>query len=355
MHAYCLQAQPDHAPCAALAASQLTEGKPFVASTTYREEMLNGEEKAAKQMASTQGLSCTIAGYEVARQRAQTAQPVSQPTQRLSLTSRPMTSVTNSGDVVGYQTTYNAMVGPKTLRGAEDRLQATGTSTSGVQMEQRYQTMPRAMPPGMYGEAPTSRIDFGADGSDPMERSAPGERFQSRMTTTRDLSEGTTRNTNHLPGYTGHLPASKYHELARAQADGADERIDVKSDMLLYHLDQFTRTRLPGYTGSKPKAPKNITMTQPAQGPTTKTTYGDGCYQSTKFGVPHIDNTFYNNSRTGLMTFFHSAGEYVSDNGLTNAQSYFKSVRPGDGGFKMGSVSKTTYYGKPFHASNSLV
>ena len=65
--------------------------------------------------------------------------------------------------------------------------------------------------------------------------------------------------------------------------------------MLLYSLDQFSRTRLPHYTGYKPKAPANITMTQPAQGPTTATTYGAGAYQSTKFGVPPVDNTFYNN------------------------------------------------------------
>jgi hypothetical protein len=46
--------------------------------------------------------------------------------------------------------------------------------------------------------------------SDPMERSAPSERFQSRMTTGRDLAAGSTRASNNPPGYTGHIAASKY-------------------------------------------------------------------------------------------------------------------------------------------------
>ncbi len=55
------------------------------------------------------------------------------------------------------------------------------------------------------------------------------------------------------------------------------------------------------------------------------------------------------------MQFFQSTGEYVSDNGLANAQQYYKSVRPGDGRFKMATPSKATCYGSMFKATNSLV
>jgi hypothetical protein len=207
----------------------------------------------------------------------------------------------------------------------------------------------------MFGEVPSYRIDFGADGDDPMDRSAPGERFQSRLSTTRDLAEGTVRNTNNPPGYTGHTPASKHHELARAHADAADERMDAKVGMSLYALDQFSRSRVPKYTGYKPQAPANIAIIQPAQGPTKATTYGAGNHQATRSGVPPVDKTHYNNSHEGCMQFFTSAGEYISDNGLTNAQQYFKILRVGDGRFHVGIPSKSTPYGAPFKATNSLV
>ncbi len=55
------------------------------------------------------------------------------------------------------------------------------------------------------------------------------------------------------------------------------------------------------------------------------------------------------------MQFFTSAGEYISDNGLSNAQLYYKTVRPGDGRFKVAIPSKATCYGSMFKKTNSLV
>ena len=70
------------------------------------------------------------------------------------------------------------------------------------------QVVPRAMAPGFYGTSSAYTQDYGTDTSDPMERAAPAEKFQTRMATTRELSEGTTRNTNNVPGYTGHMAQS---------------------------------------------------------------------------------------------------------------------------------------------------
>ncbi len=69
--------------------------------------------------------------------------------------------------------------------------------------------MPQAMAPTMFGAGSAYLKDYGEDCSDPMERSAPSERFQSRMTTGRDLAAGSTRASNHPPGYTGHIAANK--------------------------------------------------------------------------------------------------------------------------------------------------
>lgn len=330
----------------------LSQGRPFIASTTNRAEVQNAVETAEKQMACTQGLASTLAGYEVARQRAASAEPVSQ-SQRLDAydgTRRPATTATSKGQLVGYQTTSQAMLV------ADSLTPGSLSPTKGPAMEPRYATMPRAMPPGMFGTASAYKTDFGEDGSDPMERSAPGERFQSRLATTRDLAEGTCRNVNHPPGYTGHLPASKYHHLARAQADGADERMDQKQDMLLYSLDQFSRSRVPHCTYTKPQAARNITsFTQPSQGPTLETVYGLANHKACKNGVPPVDNTHFINSNTGILSYFHSGGEYISENGLANAQCYFKECKPGAGRFQMQSTDKTTAYGAPFKSANSLV
>ncbi len=280
----------------------MLEPKPFLATTAYQSEMLNGAATAEAQLSPTKGLVCTMANYAAARnqvvQRTMTAPAKEQSsTLRGSLggSDRPATAITPSGEAVGYQTTYGDMGRTAVLSESVRRSMIPTRRGPPPPAEQRYQTMPRAMPPGMFGERPSYQMDFGTDGSDPMERSAPGEKFQSRLSSTRDLCEGTTRNTNNPPGYTGHLPASKYHQLARAQADAADERMDAKIDMSLYALDQFSRSRLPGYTGFKPKAPNNITLVQPAQGPPTVTTYGAANFQSTKNGVPPVDSEHHNN------------------------------------------------------------
>ena len=44
--------------------------------------------------------------------------------------------------------------------------------------------------------------------------------------------------------------------------------------MLPSALDQFSRTRLPHYTGYKPRGGQGATVVQPAQGPTIETTQG---------------------------------------------------------------------------------
>lgn len=44
--------------------------------------------------------------------------------------------------------------------------------------------------------------------------------------------------------------------------------------MLLSGLDQFSRARLPGYTGYKPQGGEGATAEQPAHGPTDATVQG---------------------------------------------------------------------------------
>ena len=55
------------------------------------------------------------------------------------------------------------------------------------------------------------------------------------------------------------------------------------------------------------------------------------------------------------MTFFTSGGLSQSDNGLFNAQTYYKNVAPVDGGFKHSHLPHVTHYGKKFDNRSSLV
>lgn len=102
------------------------------------------------------------------------------------------------------------------------------------------------------------------------------------------------------------------------------------------------------------QAARNATVVQPSQGPPRNTTTGAAQLQATKNGLPSVDHTHHNNPRAGIMKFFSSTGETVSDNGLSNAQEYYKLCKPGND-FKHSQLPKVTHYGKPFNPMNSLV
>ncbi|KAL6754162.1 flagellar associated protein [Haematococcus lacustris] len=351
--------------------------QPFTARTTYQAEVLDGERTAQEQLERSVGLACTLPQYEAARATAPRVLsadrslrhsgqfPATSSSFTLGSTQRPATCTTSRGELVGYQTSQGALFVAQPLvggsaspgRAAQARLQQTSSGeVPASNVEMRYKVMPHAMPPTMFGAAYAYHADFGPDCTDPMKRSAPGERFQSRLATTSpELAAGTARVTNNPPGYVGHIPASKFNKLAQAQADAPDERQDQKIDMLLFNFDQYSRTRLPGYTGHKPQAARNITSTQPAQGPTTITTLGAANYTATKTGLPLMDRTHHNNSKAGIMTFFDTSGTSVSDNGLANSQSYFKINHPEAAKLKFEHPIRNTHYGSKFVARNSLV
>jgi hypothetical protein len=92
----------------------------------------------------------------------------------------------------------------------------------------------------------------------------------------------------------------------------------LQVDMLLFSLDQYSRTRLPGYTGFKPQDPKNALVVQPSQGPTRLTTKGATEWQAIRDGPKAQDTANFLDSAGGIMSFF-------ADGRLTD----FASSRPG--------------------------
>lgn len=136
--------------------------------------------------------------------------------------------------------------------------------------------------------------------------------------------------------------------------------------MLPTTLDQYSRSALAGYTGFKPQSGAAAGPVLPAKGPTAETTtgfaneqVGFGCMvgywpvhvyvfvdvltlagwlvpllQVLRRGPQRVDHSHCINSRAGLMSFFTSKGESVSDNGLADAQRYFLCRRPYGGRMK---------------------
>lgn len=76
-----------------------------------------------------------------------------------------------------------------------------------------------------------------------------------------------------LPGYTGFIPESDHNALACYEASAVQQpRQDGKTASMLFTLDQYSRQRVPLYTGHRPTALSNLTVEEPAHGPTRQTT-----------------------------------------------------------------------------------
>ncbi|DAZ94710.1 TPA: hypothetical protein N0F65_012663 [Lagenidium giganteum] len=109
---------------------------------------------------------------------------------------------------------------------------------SGLTKVQQTKVIPATTPNSSH------LIDFGHYGDIPGHR--PYERKRGMASTTSDLYPGTTKDTHHVPGYTGFLPHTTHNPDAVRQADGERPRA-ARGDLRLFHSDN-----IPGYTGHKP-------------------------------------------------------------------------------------------------------
>ncbi|PNH01934.1 hypothetical protein TSOC_012133 [Tetrabaena socialis] len=383
--------------------------KPFTATSVYRAEVLASGDTAAAQLGRAEGLACTLVGYEAARQAGEMRRSISaDPRQRAEATARgiggqtvlrpgsggsildaaakaqavaamepsspqaassvfgnsarrPATVPTSNGELPGYQTTYGSM--NHQLSGMQAELELTrGPAPFGPGGDPRFKVLPRVMNPGMTRTYSTYAAEYGGEGHDPMSRTAPDKATMTRLSTTRDMAQGTTRNVSHIPRYTGHIPASAYaSDEGRLQGEAAEPRPDHKANSLPYQLDQYPRGRLPGYTGVKPQAPRNVNaaLAHTTALPCDATASGDAALRGTMGGMPAPDTTHHVNTRAGLMTFFNASTvgtEFVSDNGLATAEVYFTQAKAtGKLGIRTSQPSRLTVYGAPFRAAASMV
>merc|ERR1711871_1309252 len=137
--------------------------------------------------------------------------------------------------------------------------------------------------------------------------------------------EGTTQGTvGQIPGYTGFIPKSETNQHAHTQANLGADRPDMKDSLFASY-----RRVLPGYRGFQPQSVHNDRSFETAHG----TTYGAGNASMKRY------------CRSNTLSRPEAGGESLiiksmftapldgrpSDNGLTNAQTFFSNVRPYEG------------------------
>lgn len=92
--------------------------------------------------------------------------------------------------------------------------------------------------------------EFGTYGSNP--RSKIGANDRTIPTLKTDLTRGTTKGTNHIPGYQGYIPTNTNNPKVKAIESGDTVRDTSKTNLVeIYHLN------IPGYAGTVPDNAKN--------------------------------------------------------------------------------------------------
>ncbi|KNC46822.1 uncharacterized protein AMSG_03253 [Thecamonas trahens ATCC 50062] len=93
--------------------------------------------------------------------------------------------------------------------------------------------------------------EYGEYGYNPVEANPRHPKEISLRSSNADLAAGSTKTTNHLPGYTGFLPADPHNVHARRQAVANCPRRTEKASSTL----NVGREMVPGYAGYRPSSP----------------------------------------------------------------------------------------------------
>lgn len=81
-----------------------------------------------------------------------------------------------------------------------------------------------------------------------------------------------------VAGYTGFIPESDHNALACYEASAVDQpRRDGEASTMLFTLDQYSRRRVPLCTSHRPTALSNLSVIEPAHGPSLQTTQVSSC------------------------------------------------------------------------------
>mmetsp|Transcript_21611 Transcript_21611/g.26030 ORF Transcript_21611/g.26030 Transcript_21611/m.26030 type:complete len:254 (-) Transcript_21611:533-1294(-) len=246
---------------------------------------------------------------------------------------------------LGYKTTYTTMVVDGPLTGGPVAAgKPIEPAHTGKVKDQRDKVIKRTLDATFHGSSMYLE-HFGNFGHDPLSRSAKHESLISKTASTKELAEGTSKNTDHIPGYSGFIPTAPHNGHANMHSFCEDPRQSAKDGMLLCSLDQYSRHAIPNYSGFRTQAPYNV---KEAMGPTRETTSGNYNYEACRNDSAMVDKANHLSSAYGTQAFFTAGTASVSQNGKALAERYYHSVRPREGLPRIHYPSKVTVSGAPF-------
>jgi len=150
---------------------------------------------------------------------------------------------------------------------------------------------------------------------------------------------GTSQASRQIPGYGGFMPKSESNEHANSHGFGQDTRASLKETL----FDCYRKV-LPGYTGFQPASVHNVrTFDVPLV-----TSYGSQNHSMVELDRP-LKRPEAGGESLILKEMFQAPLEgRPSDNGLTNAQTYYQLMRPYEGLPRIHYPSKTHMVGCKF-------
>ena len=332
--------------------------KPFVATSTYKAEVLDGAQVASKASKVSEHTRPTICDQITAHKVGLDAGRHGELVERL-----------------GYKTTYNSLnvtdspVHPNStlggtapaalgsMGGAGGEAQDAGLPAIGKPV--RHRVLPNVSRPRFNGHS-VYEDAHGRYGDDPLKRVTPSARLQVEQASTKEFNLGTTRGGSnfHVPGYSGFIPASDEAcacaSEALAASTAAQPRESAKSDMLLSDLDQYSRGSAPGYCGFRARAKQNIVLANEKEECKT-TSQGEANFQAWRHGMPSVNKSNFNAGNRGCMSFFSGGTISVSDNGKSQAELYYHHVRPKEGLPRIYYPSTTTQFGTQFRRAAGML
>jgi len=183
-----------------------------------------------------------------------------------------------------------------------------------------------------HAEDTMYQSDFGEFG-----RGMPGQLpnnkdHTSLVGTTKQLFMGTPKAFLRMPGYQGFVPNSERNGVAVAQATNDHNRPDIKDSMRLFNLQQF-HTEIPGTQAFRPKDAANLMAG--SKGRMGTNTYFANSFVADPKNLATLaakrSSTKQHGSRQETKKFFQGGKESVSENGIKNAEAFYKLVRPYEG------------------------
>ncbi|KAG8458597.1 hypothetical protein KFE25_008394 [Diacronema lutheri] len=290
--------------------------KPFVAESTYRQEMLSGAAKTEQVLAAGEFVGGTVrpeaSGVKNVLYETETQQKQAEALQ-VAAVIRPHVNIG------GYEP-------PPPLPSAKERERLARDFRS------IEQAASRAFMDTSY------RRSFGGRDFNPRSTIPMATRDLSLKASTREHFAGTPKAVEHVPGYSGFIAAAQGNR--RALEHSANVEKPSTKRVLLSELGQYPRS-VPGFLGFLPSAFAN--QAERKRDLTLTTSGRADLAGSFGFKPGELGTSLYSTatvqytpptvgvSNSLVSDFFTHAALTVSDNGVHNAEAYYKLLRPLDG------------------------